>query len=451
MTARTKSLVAVAALCLSAALRVAPPASARGLDGSLVRQAPEILRHLRKRGYRNVGVLEFAVEKEAGRRTASAGLVDLDLARRLEVALILAEDVAGVVGVIQNAGARAARIKGANLRTEEGRQRFFARRYQLAWGPSGATVKAGAFLTGVVRLGTDLRYLRVIIRCFDDKGKVEVVARFRARAGANELVRGGASFLLRGRRLSAAAAADSAARVKNGDEPHPLDPRAKPLVLLQICYNDKPIPLNLRGGQARVLVPVREPGKRQKVTFVLRRTAAAGRRRLAVVLKVNGENTLYRQRLPDLDCAKWVLNPGRRPMVITGFQENDRKAREFAVLSRAESKEREASYGKDVGTVCLAVYREKESAADEPEEEEEDEEEAAVVARAVYPKERAANVSALREQFRDQAGKVTLRGVIVSGKKRVGSPVKRVPFRAYPIPVQAATVLYYRPAGVRKR
>jgi hypothetical protein len=60
--------------------------------------------------YRNVGVLKFLVARE-GKKDFSdnAGTLNMLLARRLEVALVLANDRKNLLGIIRNASAVAAR------------------------------------------------------------------------------------------------------------------------------------------------------------------------------------------------------------------------------------------------------------------------------------------------------------------------------------------------------
>jgi hypothetical protein len=55
--------------------------------------------------------------------------------------------------------------------------------------------------------------------------------------------------------------------------------------------------------------------------------------RLGVVLLVNGENTLYRERVTPLACRKWIFDPDQKPFDLRGFKETkDGKGEEFKVL-----------------------------------------------------------------------------------------------------------------------
>ena len=160
--------------------------------------------------------------------------------------------------------------------------------------------------TGLGRPQTD-HGRRAGLRCF---GLTKVVPPFDAVTSPSLLGEVGESFTLRGAFDSAkpevvqAKVTEVAAKVKTSDASHPLaDPAT--LVMLEIHYDGKPIPLEFRNGKAFVT----EPQEGQKVMLILRRTEHA-KGRLGVVVKVNGENTLNRQRLRDIDCRKWVLDPG---------------------------------------------------------------------------------------------------------------------------------------------
>jgi hypothetical protein len=301
----------------------------------------------------------------------------------------------------------------------------------------GKRVAADALLTGEVQLSAARRAMTVIIRCLDRKSlAAKDLARFTARLGVEVLVQSGASFLLRddGDEAGALGAAD---QVDEGLQPHPLSPKAKPLVRLDVCYGGTPVPLEDRGkGQMRVP----EPQVGQKVTFVLRRTREAGAGRLGVVLKVNGESTLYRQREPELQCTKWILRPDDTRVEIEGFQVDGKTALAFKVLSREESKGEEVNYGPDLGTISLVVYRESKGPPGKTESEEE-----GVISRGAYPKKLPRSRTALWEQLEELAQEKRDRGAVVPGDK-VDSSVTEVSFVADPTPVQQATIIYYRPS-----
>jgi hypothetical protein len=419
------------------------------LDRQLLAQAPALLKHLRERGCRNVGVLKFRVKKDGDPISDNAGPLNQSVARRLEIALVLANDFQQPLGIIQDASAVAARLKGANHLNAEGRHALFAGRYPLAWGDEDVT--ADAFLTGIVHLDSARGRMTVgVVRLDRNGGALEKVAELSAATTSANLVESGASFLLRGvfddgkvvetrlaaTKMAEAKALEAAAEVQKKERPHPLQDPAAP-VALEVLYNGRPVGLEVRDGRAWVL----EPGEGQKVAFRVRRQGNS-RERYGVVLKVNGENTLYRERQPDLNCTRWILDPGDRPLTIDGFQMSGNKAEAFRVLSREASKKDEMDYGADVGTVSLTVFREKRG-KDQPALLTEVAEDEAALARAAFPRERPKDLALLKQRLREGGGGDEQRGLVVPGGQ-IESGTQRVKFRAAPTPVLSATVTYYR-------
>jgi hypothetical protein len=429
-------VLALLVSCLAGA-----PARAEDLDHALLKQAPRVLTALRTHGYRNVGVLKFRVQKGDGRPGDNAGPLNLDVARRLEIALALANPIAEdkQLGILRDASGVAAGIRGASHLTAEGRRRLFAARYPLAWGKQ--EVEADAFVSGLVRIPADRRRLEVRLEVIGKDGKgPEEVAKFTADTDARTLAAAGESFLLRGGSDDGEAllVPDKAARVKSGDEEHPLRDDNAP-VALEVRYDDRPVMVVFREGEAEVP----EPREGQKVSFVLRRTDKADpKRSYGVVLKINGENTLYRQRLPEVECKKWILEPGDRPLTIRGFQANSKEVRPFAVSSREESKANEFYYGADVGTISLVVFQDKKGGAEEVLDLSDVAEDLPAIARGLFPPERPKNLAALKTQLRKG---LVLKGLIEEGKEKVDSGVAVVPFQPDPVPVLTATIRYYRP------
>src|ERR1700722_733245 len=114
MIKHATSLAVVAAFSLLAAL-AAEDMPVDSLNRTLASVGPILIAKAKEKGYRNIGVLKFQVKKGTSPLTDNAGTLNLDLARRLELALILAKNnnVADPVGVIKNASAVAAKLKDA--------------------------------------------------------------------------------------------------------------------------------------------------------------------------------------------------------------------------------------------------------------------------------------------------------------------------------------------------
>ena len=407
------------------------------LDRQLLRHAPGVLKYCQSKGYKNVGVLKFRVRKGRSALTDNVGPLNLDVARQLELALVLKNRVQRPLGIVHNASAVAAAIAGANHPVAEGRAPLFTRRYPLAWGNEQVT--PDAFLTGIVSVSDDLKRLSVGIVAFDRRQILEGVVEFDADVDPFDLIDAGESFLVRGAldddEQQLAQVVKTAHGVRTRVQQHPVNDPGAP-VDVEICYDEVRVPIEIRGGQAFV----REPREGQRVSFVLKRKRPE-RTRYAVVLKVNGLNTLYKQRLPELECNKWVLEPELNEIKIVGFQLTDSESEAFKVLSRAASKEREMDYGADVGTISLVVFREGEVPQPDPSKLLDDlADDLAVLSRERFPLETPRNLSALQYQLRDNA----LRGLITEGEV-IDRGIRKVKFTAYPIPLMSVTITYYRP------
>ena len=157
-------------LCALPAPVSAADAPSASLDRALQEQAPEILKQLREKGYKNVGVLKFRIKKGTDPVSDKVGTLNMFLADRLEVALILvnSNDPAKQIGIVKKASAVAAKIPGASHVTADGRAKLFQSEYPLAWGDS--SVKPDAFLTGIAQVSADLKQITVGVLAFDASG-----------------------------------------------------------------------------------------------------------------------------------------------------------------------------------------------------------------------------------------------------------------------------------------
>lgn len=440
-------------------LAFAPATFAQSLDYQLMKHAPRIIERLREKDCKNVGVLKFRVKKGDGPVSDRVGSLNMLLADRLEVALALANPHAPArqINLIRNASAVAANTPGASHLSEEGRARLFAQRYPLAWGDE--QVSPDAFLTGVVLVDANLRRMTVGILVFDRRGgKPErAIDLFTATPDPATLGEIGESFHLRGlfdegavklsQEQAAQKAVEQAADVKSSEARHPLDDPAAP-VTLDVFYDGLPVAIQFEGGKARVP----EPREGQKVSLTIGRNGAKDR--LALVVKVNGENTLFRERVRDLDCRKWILEPNRNSLTIEGYQMSDHRREDFRVLSQAESESREIDYGVDAGQISITVFREKSNGgAAEPapalpdlnaDPEEPLPDDLAALSRGVFPAQPPRNPAALKAQLRDGARRGGSRGLIAEGEQSEHK-IRTVEFQADPVPLMSATVTYYRP------
>lgn len=447
-----------------AALTAAAQATAADLESALLDRAKGLITHAQKEKYAAVGVLKFHAAKDGAKPSDNLGTVNTLLARRLEVALVLANDPRNPVGVIEDATTTAAANGRANHLTPDGRAALLAADYKPAWGDPKARVNPSAFFTGLVGVSQDLKTLTVSFFYFDRTtnglkpvpGVPDAVVDNRAAA----LVELGESFTLRGafdggkvQGKKGEVKKDDAkkAEVKKADPPadlpkdkdqaavttavevrdqagqHPAeDPNAP--VKLTVLYDGKPVAVEVKGGKA--FVP--EPATAQKVEFVLTKDSLA--KRYGVVLKVNGENTLDKQRLPDAKCRMWVLTKPNEVAGIGGYALGTDRIETFRVLSAPESKAREVNYGADVGTLTLTVFPEGAEAVPDLAE---NAAEKSAVAKAELPAEPSKSFDALKAKLLQDAN----RGLIAEGTTVAGD-VKVVAFTPAAAPVMTLTVIY---------
>lgn len=421
----------------------------------LQKKIPEIIDYLNKHQLKTVGVLKFRVKKPGQKTTSSAGPLNSLLADRLEVGLILANpfDEDRQLNIIKDASAKAATIDNANHLNEAGRKAFFGPKFKLAWG--NKSEPADAFLTGVVQVHDDNQSATVGILCFNkNKEQLERACDvFDVELDAEALGGIGESFLLRGafdggstqltfkdhQKKKQQQVLKAAARVKKQQVQFPLFDSNAP-VKLEILYDGRPVSVEMRDGQAFVA----EPRTGQKVELALVRNRSA-KGRFGIVLKVNGENTLYRQTVRDIDCTKWILSPDHRRTVVRGYQMQNNKAEKFTVLSQAESAKRAMDYGRQVGQIQLTVFQELKGTKPKPSVLDEDEQDLIAMLRGVHPSDQPKNLGALKHQIRlaGRKGSQT-RGLIVQGDQ-TANKVRTVKFKADPTPVMSATITYYKP------
>jgi hypothetical protein len=445
---------------VAVALAAAGVLRADALDRALLLESPKIIEYLRKHHCHTVGVLKFLVKKAGENETDSAGILNLGMAQRLELALILCDDnpagkPAEQIAVLQDASAVADRTPGANHTDPTHRKPLFDASYPVAWGKKMA--HPDVLLAGVIHLSEDRQKFQVNVYAYhrdSPEEKPKKVVSFDAPADPSALSETGESFQLRGiaddatlklepeerEKAIQKEAAAAALRAKEVHDQHPAAPAAETPVVLKILYDGKLQNLKFVGGVAEVA----EPAEGQKVVFVLERRDSS-KTAYGVVLKVNGENTLERERKRDLQCIKWILEPGDGPTHVRGFQKGDTVADKFRILSRPESKEKEFYYGADVGLITMAVFRNRDEKSEPPPRDPKDsfeEEDERALQRGMFPAERPEELSRLKELLRKE--KSETRGLIGSGPE-VESKVQTVKFTADPTPVMAISIRYYKP------
>lgn len=429
--------------------------TAQTITEGMQKQLPSIINFLNEKNLKNVGVLKFRVTKaNSNEASDSVGPMNSLLADRLELGLILANpfDESEQLNIIEGASDQVAKIQGANHLEEEGRRKLFDHNYTLAWGEE--KVKADAFITGGVRILPDNVSAKVLLLYVSKNGgEVEPIGRpFDAELDPQSLSESGSSFTLRGafdktpskakfkavKKQKHQAIKQQVARIKSQQTSFPLKDPTAPMQL-EIRYDGQVVPVEIVDGEARV----REPREGQKVELVLVRAAAA-QGRLGAVLKVNGENTLYRSTIRDIDAPKWILSTEHPRTLVKGYQKNEDDFDRFVILSDEESKRRAMDYGRNVGQIQLTVFSE--MSGPDPNEFilDENEEDLVAMFRGVLPAKQPKNLGALKHQIR-LAGKSgpRTRGLIGSGKSG-NNKIKNVKFKPDPTPLMSVTITYYK-------
>ena len=357
-------------LALAAILAIVLPARADHdiIDENFKKVAPEILDKVRATNAKNVGVLKFLVQRGDSKPDDAVGELNMGLADRLEAALILASPNEKI-GIIHRASMAVVENmnRNANHGTCEGRKALFSDDYPLAWGSK--KVPASAFVTGFATISKDLRKITIQLEIFGEDGVVERLGEpIDVPTTCRSLVEAGYSYV-----LTEAAAPNifagargglknkgTALKLKAEDEVAALgqalalnDPMKTDGVKLTAAtaVTECPVKLTIKYNNEEVQVEgdrVREPGEKDKVTFHLKNTDPAVM--YAVVLKVNGKNTLFSEDAEPAQCLKWILPPGGSVDVI-GFQDDNADAIPFKILSSKESEENVVRYGDLGGTL----------------------------------------------------------------------------------------------------
>lgn len=350
---RASRRIAVVLIALAVGIGWPRTVRADNIDERLLREATTVLQSLKERQYKNVGVLKFQVKK--GDRPASfdVGLLNANLAARLENALILVNDVNQPLGIVRDASQMAAAGKNAGYLDADARKKLFDGIYPLAWGKQ--RVGVDALLTGVAQVDPDFRKTTLIIQVFDRKSaELQEIARFTVDTDRSILSDIGESFALikRGDDADEAAIADVTERYEG--KPKNIE-TVESILDLELYYDGQKQTITTDGtGNRRAP----EPGEGKRVQFKLRNKT---KETLALVLRINGINTLGKEgpeRQVDR-CTKWVLEPGKW-YSINGFYLDDNKVEEFKVVSPGALTSLDP---RKMGLIEVAIFR-KDDAAD---------------------------------------------------------------------------------------
>lgn len=442
------------------------------IDEAFAAAAPEVLAKLKARKAKNVGVLKFLVQRGDAKPEDAVGELNMGLADRLEAAIILANKDEKL-GILDRASLAvvANNNRLANHRTEEGRQAFFGDKYKMAWG--GEKVKPSAFVTGTAAISKDLKTATITLEIFGEDGEIEKIGSpIVVPTTRRTLVEAAYSYVLtekaapkifdgaRGSRTNKGAVA----QIKAEDDSVALslalalndstktegvkftaqDALRDSPVKLTILYNSKPVEVESDR--------VREPKEGEVVSFRLENTDP--KYLYAVVLKVNGKNTLFGEDMEAGQCLKWILPPETK-LEILGFQEDDKTYREFKILSAKESDETAVRYGDLAGTLRMITYRGEQVTKDPSEIEKKDPEPRTTMLAAVSRgskglkkgDDKPGSLAALQADLLGREKELEgMRGIIDKGSKKEDTRIQRVFFKTLPtVAVADITIRYYSP------
>ncbi len=433
------------------------------LEGEFQIAAKQILAKLRTDGIETTGVLKFSVRVGSGPFPKTVGALNMRLAEKLEVALAMANDASkpeSHIGIVRGASDIANTIAGADHLNSDGREQLFSRKYPLAWEFNGQTEAVpDSMVIGFAAIRDDLSEMNIqllLVTKSTATAEPTALADFTVPTDVEDLMEAGESFSTRGIVVKGRARNSSKAvkqirtkalAIRNEtlgktkpqkSRHHVLSPGGDTPINFEIWYDNQIQPVEFRDGCAFV----KEPHEGQKVMFVVRRNSSNGsdKSRYGVLIRLNGENTLYRQRIPDARAAIWILEPNSKTFTIRGFQIDKHTRQEFKVLSQKESSDRAIDYGRDVGMISVVVFKEETTASPEMTDAELDRK---VQAQATLPSKTLASRGKLGKSLFDQmVAQTSTRGLIVEGEKEA-STIKTTKFKRDSIPVMATSIRYY--------
>lgn len=438
--------------------------------------AKQILTKLRDADVKTTGVLKFSVRIGEGRFPQSVGALNMRLAQKLELALVMANPAIKAqenlqVGIVRGASDVANTIPEASHLTPEGRKALFSKAYPLAWKHLGKSETVpDSLIVGVAEVHSNLSQMDIELLLLSRTSlQLTLLTRLTVPTDLEDLIDSGESFTTRGlfdggqvKRTEAAqdtktgetpskqedsvqdVARQKALAVRTetlGDsEPqtsskHPLSASGDSPITFEIHYDGSPQSLEFRDGAAFV----KEPREGQNVVFIVRRKGN-DKQRYGVLVRVNGENTLYRERVPDLKTTLWILEPELPAFSIQGFQLDEGTREQFRVLSDTDSEKRTIDYGRDVGMISIVVYQEDQTLELPVTDEKLD---LAIQTQTVLPDETKETRGQLGKSLIDQlVAQDTTRGLIAEGEKTKAA-IDTVSFKRNSVPVMATSIRYY--------
>jgi hypothetical protein len=350
-------------LALILGLAAPGPARADNLDAALVREVWRVHTFLTENKVKNVGVLNFSVQKGKGSESFNLGTLSTSLPARLEPALVITNDPKTPIGVIKDANAVATKHKIAWFSKPADREKLFAHAdYPLAWGT--ARVKPDALLVGKIKVSDDLAKLTVTIEAItaDAPTKLKPVSTFDVKTDRDLLRELGQSYAVPRDLAKTRAERDKQAvgdaRRRDLNPGSDLSPDNIAGIKFRVLYD---------GAAQTISADDRSPGEwrvnpptaGQKVGLEIGNNGQL-KEKLGVTLRVNGRSVWRQSQGPDNDpdTGIWLMEPDKLAFAFEGFFMSPKGENliPFRVLSEAESAAREAEFGERVGTFDVDVF-----------------------------------------------------------------------------------------------
>jgi hypothetical protein len=324
---------------------VAAPSRAEEVDKLLYRQTRKMFETIAAKKAGVVGVLKFRASKASEPETFFAGPINIHMAEMLEAVLIAGRfNLDQGTKIVRNASLTASSAgQKLNYLNPVDRTKLFNLVYTEA---EGASATPEMFFTGVVKLDQKTHQTTVVIEAFDKQGQViEEIARFTADTDRNVIGDFGQAYILARRDVFARPDSDGnvAAESQNAAGAAAFSPnsRAESLAVLRMTLNNQAIPFEsdpAGPSPGALKFTCREPLETDTVQFAIENVSKDAR--VACVLRINGESTLFRERDAAVNCRKWIINPGETKQ-IGGFYEGEigKNMRKFVVKSSPNADE----------------------------------------------------------------------------------------------------------------
>ncbi len=350
-------------LCLGVAIFLVAPARADSLDFALSTKNKAILRYLQNKNVETVGVLKFQASVGSEKPRLDVGPINSVMAERLETVLILGTDPAHPLNIIRDASSHAAAQKGnLDYRDATGRKELLDLSYPLVFGEK--SVKPDLFLTGLVHLDLKALKTKVTLLAFDNKSKAleDTGIRFEVPLDRSTLADAGRGFVLtREQLMDKRGAFDE----HFGDELAANQVQNNPVTVLKSPNKLVAMKILIEGKGEMEMVDdeshpgagyFRTPRKFELGDKVRIQLTNLTDRVLAVVVKVNGMNTLYEQKLDAINCSKWVLD-AKQTLTIKGFYLSDdgKNLAPFKVIPEEEFVAKGLA-DSSMGTISMHVF-----------------------------------------------------------------------------------------------